>query len=131
MYYHFKTQFKYSQSSFFNKLNKIQVISFNFLDWRKAAGTDIKRCTATSKTWNQLYIRNNITHGKKLIKRKKFCYMIFLVCYLQARNVNEKKKKISILLTDKGKINKNVSFLPDPLMQLMLKVSGCRKNLRV
>jgi len=56
--------------------------------------------------------------------------MIFLVCYLQARNINE-KKKISILLTDKGKINKNVSFLPDPQMQLTLKVSGCRKNLHV
>lgn len=38
-------------------------------------------------------------------------------------------KKINILLADKRKINKNVSFLLDPLMQLLLKLSDCRNNL--
>lgn len=79
-----------------------------------------------SKAQNQLYIRNNLTHGKKLIKKKNFYNSV--VCYLQATNANE---KINILLADKRKINKNVSFLLDPLMQLLLKVSDCRKNLLV
>lgn len=79
-----------------------------------------------SKAQNQLYIRNNITHGKKLIKKEEFLLYDSLVYYLQATNANE--KKINILLADKRKINKNVSFLLDPLMQLLLKVSDCRKN---
>lgn len=29
-----------------------------------------------SKAPNQLYIRNNLTHGKKLIKKKNFYYII-------------------------------------------------------
>ena len=29
-----------------------------------------------SKAQNQLYIRNNLTHGKKLIKKKNFYYII-------------------------------------------------------
>lgn len=81
-----------------------------------------------SKAQNQLYIRNNITHGKKLIKKKNFHYMILwsATCRQQTQ-----MKKINILLADKRKINKNVSFLLDPLMQLLLKVSDCRKNLVV
>lgn len=82
-----------------------------------------------SKAQNQLYIRNDITHGKKLIKKKNFFYMI--LWSTTCRQQTQMKKKINILLADKRKINKNVSFLLDPLMQLLLKVSDCRKNLLV
>lgn len=75
---------------------------------------------------NQLYIRNNVTHGKKLIKKKNFYYMILWSATCRQET---QMKKISILLADKRKINKNVSFLLDPLMQVLLKVSDCRKNL--
>lgn len=81
-----------------------------------------------SKAQNQLYRRNNITHGKKLIKKKNFYFMILwpTTCRQQMQ-----MKKINILLADKREINKNISFLPDPLMQLLLKVSDCRKNLLI
>lgn len=81
-----------------------------------------------SKAQNQLYIRNNVTHGKKLIKKKNFyCRILWSVTCRQQMQM----KKINILLADKRKINKNVSFLLDPLMQLLLKVSDCRKDLLV
>lgn len=39
--------------------------------------------------------------------------MIFLVCYLQARNINEKKKKSAFFLQIRGKLIKIFpSFLP-------------------
>lgn len=81
-----------------------------------------------SKAQNQLYIRNNVTHGKKLIKKKNFyCRILWSATCRQQMQM----KKINILLADKRKINKNVSFLLDPLMQLLLKVSDCRKDLLV
>lgn len=48
-----------------------------------------------SKAQNQLYIRNNITHGKKLIKKEVFLLYDSLVCYLQATNANEKNQHSS------------------------------------
>lgn len=47
------------------------------------------------KTPNQLYVRNNITQGKKLIKKEEFLHYDSLFSYLQARIANEKNQHSS------------------------------------